>query len=341
MRSRFRPQKTGTCRKIKIDQLSKRPGTHHRFASTKLAVCDCPRGSPADFSDSGSPEVVTIKARDASVEEVLAALSSTFDMDYHSSIDLDKRLNGTYVGPLLRVVTRILEGYSFVSEDSTTQVSLLQSLARLLRSPRTRRRVTRVPRLLNRGSLELPLLVQERASPSNPMQGGGSRDGARSHRSAWPSLAAWFARHRDRIGFPFEVAGPGIERCHPVAKDAVDLNEIFRQLGAYTGRILKGEKPAIFLLYSRPNSSSSSTSRPPRRSASPFRRTCLRSPTRSSNDATAWPIAAHDSLEPECGSHPPRARTGASRQPENGQDGRRRIGALGLTQIKVPSRPTG
>jgi hypothetical protein len=68
----------------------------------------------AEIQIRGNPEAVTIEAQDTSVEEVLAALSRTFDMDYHSSIDLDKRLYGTYVGPLSRVVTRILEGYSFV-----------------------------------------------------------------------------------------------------------------------------------------------------------------------------------------------------------------------------------
>jgi hypothetical protein len=68
----------------------------------------------AEIQIRGNPEAVTIEAHDTSVEEVLAALSRTFDIDYDSSIDLSKRLYGTYVGPLSRVVTRILEGYSFV-----------------------------------------------------------------------------------------------------------------------------------------------------------------------------------------------------------------------------------
>jgi hypothetical protein len=62
----------------------------------------------------GSAEAVTIEARDASVEDVLAALSRAFDMDYQSSIDLNKRLYGTYIGPLSQVLTRILQGYNFV-----------------------------------------------------------------------------------------------------------------------------------------------------------------------------------------------------------------------------------
>jgi hypothetical protein len=87
-----------------------------------IALASSPTPALAETRVSGSLEAVTIEARDGSVEEVLAALSRTFDMGYHSSIDLDKRLNGTYVGPLSRVVTRILEGYSFVLKTDNGSV---------------------------------------------------------------------------------------------------------------------------------------------------------------------------------------------------------------------------
>jgi hypothetical protein len=90
--------------------------------------------------------------------------------------------------------------------------------------PRTRRgrrhlrRVTRVPRLLNRGSLELALLVQERVPPSNQMQGGGSRDGARevpakrwakASLPARPGDAASFRSARAFFGFADRSPGRG------------------------------------------------------------------------------------------------------------------------------------
>jgi hypothetical protein len=78
------------------------------------AFAIAPTSALAEVQVHGSSEAVTIQAHDISVEEVLAALSRTFDMDYQSAIDLDKRLYGTYVGPLSRVVTRILQGYNFV-----------------------------------------------------------------------------------------------------------------------------------------------------------------------------------------------------------------------------------
>jgi hypothetical protein len=92
-----------------------------------VALAIAPTPVLAEIQVSGSPEAVTIEARDASVEEVLATLSRTFDMDYHSSIDLDKRLDGTYVGPLSRVVTRILEGYNFFlkTDDGSVIVTVV------------------------------------------------------------------------------------------------------------------------------------------------------------------------------------------------------------------------
>jgi hypothetical protein len=44
-------------------------------------------------------------------------------MDYQSSIDLEKPLYGTYVGPLSQVVTRILQGYNlFLKTDDGTVI---------------------------------------------------------------------------------------------------------------------------------------------------------------------------------------------------------------------------
>jgi hypothetical protein len=95
-----------------------------RSAIVLVALAISPTPTLGETRVSGSAEAVTIEARDASVEEVLAALSRTFDMDYHASIDLDKRLNETYVGPLSRVVPRILEGYSFVVKTDNRSVSV-------------------------------------------------------------------------------------------------------------------------------------------------------------------------------------------------------------------------
>jgi hypothetical protein len=89
-----------------------------------IALATAPTPVLAEIQVSGSPDAVTIEARDTSVEDILVALSRAFDMDYRSSIDLDKRLYGTYVGPLSRVVTRILQGYNFVLKTDDGKISV-------------------------------------------------------------------------------------------------------------------------------------------------------------------------------------------------------------------------
>jgi hypothetical protein len=90
--------------------------------SVALAIASTP--VLAEIQVRGNPEAVTIEARDTSIEEALAALSRAFDMDYQSSVDLDKRLYGTYVGSLSRVVTRILQGYNFVLKTDNGSIAV-------------------------------------------------------------------------------------------------------------------------------------------------------------------------------------------------------------------------
>src|SRR5262245_58793475 len=78
----------------------------------------------AEMQVRGSPEAVRIEARDAPVEEILAALSRSFGMHYQLLAKLDKRVSGTYVGPLPRVLSRILDGYNFILKTDNGSIAV-------------------------------------------------------------------------------------------------------------------------------------------------------------------------------------------------------------------------
>jgi hypothetical protein len=77
----------------------------------------------------GKPEAVRVEAKNASIEEILTALTNAFNVRFRSSADLDKRLTGTYEGSLQQVVAHILRGYDFFAKSGETglEITLLGS----------------------------------------------------------------------------------------------------------------------------------------------------------------------------------------------------------------------
>jgi putative ABC transport system substrate-binding protein len=89
-------------------------------------------------------------------------------------------------------------------------------------------------------------------------------------------LAALAARHALAAMFPFREFAP----AGGLISYRSSLGYLNHQSGIYTGRIVKGEKPADLPVQRSQKSTSSSTSRPPRRSVSPSRKRCWRPLTR-------------------------------------------------------------
>jgi len=88
------------------------------------ALAIAPTSVLAEMQVRGSPEAVRIEARDTPVVEILAALSRAFGMHYQLLANIDKRVSGTYVGPLPRVVTRILDGYNFILKTDNGSIAV-------------------------------------------------------------------------------------------------------------------------------------------------------------------------------------------------------------------------
>ena len=84
-----------------------------------------PAPALAEMDVRGTVEAVRIEARDAPVQDILAALDRTFGMHYQLLVNVDKRLSGTYVGSLSRVLARILDGYNFILKTDNGTIALM------------------------------------------------------------------------------------------------------------------------------------------------------------------------------------------------------------------------
>ncbi|MEA2907864.1 MAG: hypothetical protein QOI12_5251 [Alphaproteobacteria bacterium] len=76
----------------------------------------------ADVQVSGQANAVLVVAQDAPVDEVLGALQQAFGFQYRAAQPLSRVITGTYSGPLQRVVARLLEGYDYTIQSSSSGI---------------------------------------------------------------------------------------------------------------------------------------------------------------------------------------------------------------------------
>ena len=79
----------------------------------------------AETRVSGAGEAVRLEVNDATVGEALAALGAALGLRYRTSIALDRRVTGVYVGPMERVVSRLLQGNNFIIKKSPAGVEVV------------------------------------------------------------------------------------------------------------------------------------------------------------------------------------------------------------------------
>jgi hypothetical protein len=79
-----------------------------------LAWClSCGR-SAAEVRLSGMPDRMVLRASDATMPEILAALHSAFDLEVKLNGTTARRFTGTYLGSMRQVLSRLLAGEDYV-----------------------------------------------------------------------------------------------------------------------------------------------------------------------------------------------------------------------------------
>jgi hypothetical protein len=88
-----------------------------RNAVLMISVCGLlstlPSFAHAETRVAGGRASVRVEAQNATLQEVLAALHSSFGLKYQILTDLNRSVNGTYSGSLREVTLRLLDGCNF------------------------------------------------------------------------------------------------------------------------------------------------------------------------------------------------------------------------------------
>src|ERR1035441_4620638 len=78
----------------------------------------------AEVRVQGPVEDIRLEARDATVEEILAALRARFELHYRGTT-LNRRVTANYEGPLRRILARVLDGYDYVVKTNGANIEVI------------------------------------------------------------------------------------------------------------------------------------------------------------------------------------------------------------------------
>jgi len=79
----------------------------------------------AQLSVSETEDGLIVEAHDIALEKVLEVLGERHDLHHRSTFALDRRIDGTYEGPLRRVVAHLLDGCDYVMKTQAGHVEVL------------------------------------------------------------------------------------------------------------------------------------------------------------------------------------------------------------------------
>ena len=99
-----------------------------------------PTFAQAETRVAGEPMSLRVEAQNATLQEVLAALRSSFGLKYRISTDLNRSVDGTYSGSLREVIPRLLDGYDFFLRNLGDDIEVVTQHSRAPHQLRRQRR---------------------------------------------------------------------------------------------------------------------------------------------------------------------------------------------------------
>jgi hypothetical protein len=87
-------------------------------------MCGLATPGCAEVHVEGSPAALHITTNQDAISDVLSAVAKTFNVRYRTSTPLDAAANAAYSGSFGQVISRLLDGYSYVikREQGTTEI---------------------------------------------------------------------------------------------------------------------------------------------------------------------------------------------------------------------------
>ena len=88
------------------------------LAAGTVFVLQASVSAHAEVGIAGSMSAAKVEARDSSVAEILESLGTRFDVRYRSWADLNRPVDGTFEGPVVQIIQRLLKGYDHIVKST-------------------------------------------------------------------------------------------------------------------------------------------------------------------------------------------------------------------------------
>lgn len=95
------------------------------FVLVTALVCGLSTVAYAEVHVEGSLAAVRVTTKQDAISDVLAAFAATFNVKYRTAVRLDAPANATYAGSFGQVISRLLDGYSYVMRKDQEAIEIV------------------------------------------------------------------------------------------------------------------------------------------------------------------------------------------------------------------------